>query len=320
MPPTAPGHRGPAEGNEWVKPAPRAADLLRKKPPNPARLALWGSATLRPALPRRKLVLERILTTSIELVPTPTSQAGPPGGLARNHSMNVVSQNANHRHRGVSHPRLAGRGHRTCSGGTQHWPRPVLVVAALGVLTCISGCSVWHLAHRTMYSELSQYPQLTDAKLSCRQYQRWAKDEWQRIIDTTGGGGYSSDYASGFIQGFVDQVYAGGNVQAPPMPPRKYWRVGYRNQRGRQAVQEWYGGFRHGAQVAKEGGYRQQAVIPSSLLGEHDPPAGGAATRASSSGRDAPTRADTRRGAAVSLASGRCRTPHPRGSHAGGVG
>jgi hypothetical protein len=143
----------------------------------------------------------------------------------------------------------------------------VLLVAALGLCSCLPGCSVWHLAHRTLYSELSQYPQVTDGKLACRQYRRWAKDEWQRISHQPGSHGYSSDYASGFIQGFVDQVYAGGNAQAPPIPPRKYWRIGYRNPRGRRAVEQWYDGFRHGAQVAKEGGYREEAVIPSSLWG-----------------------------------------------------
>ncbi len=49
------------------------------------------------------------------------------------------------------------------------------------------------------------------------------------------------------------------------MPPRKYWRIGYRNDRGRRAIDDWYEGFRHGASVAQEGGYRDQAVIPSSL-------------------------------------------------------
>jgi hypothetical protein len=142
---------------------------------------------------------------------------------------------------------------------------PLVLILLLSGLVYLPGCSVWHLAHRTLYTELRDYPQVTDGKLSCRQYQRWAKDEWRRILNETGGGGFSSDYGSGFLQGFVDQVYAGGNVQTPPMPPRKYWRVGYRNDRGRQAIEDWYAGFRHGARVAREGGYREQSVIPSSL-------------------------------------------------------
>ena len=116
-----------------------------------------------------------------------------------------------------------------------------------------------------MYSELAEYPQITDGRLACKQYQRWARDEWQQIQQDEGGAGFSGDYGSGFVQGFVDQVYAGGAVRPPAMPPRKYWRTGYRNPRGEQAVEDWYGGFRHGAHVAKAGGYRHQAEIPSSL-------------------------------------------------------
>ncbi len=143
--------------------------------------------------------------------------------------------------------------------------RRLLLVATIGLSIGSSGCSVWHLAHRTMYSELAEYPQITDGRLACRQYRRWANDEWQRVLQEQGGQGLSSDYGSGFVQGFVDQVDAGGSVRVPSMPPRKYWRVGYRNPRGQQAVEDWYDGFRHGAGVAKAGGYRRQAVIPSSL-------------------------------------------------------
>ncbi len=142
--------------------------------------------------------------------------------------------------------------------------RGSLVIGLLSALIWLPGCSVWQLAHRTMYSELRDYPQVTDGKLACRQYQRWAKDEWTQVVQESGGG-FSSDYGSGFIQGFVDQVYAGGKAQAPAIPPRKYWRIGYRNARGERAVEDWYAGFRHGARIAREGGYREQSVIPSSL-------------------------------------------------------
>ncbi|MCP4189932.1 MAG: hypothetical protein GY768_04820 [Planctomycetaceae bacterium] len=126
------------------------------------------------------------------------------------------------------------------------------------------GCSSYHLAKRTLHCELNEYPQVTDGKISCRKYRGWAKQEWQRIRMESGET-FSNDYASGFLQGFVDQVYAGGKPIAPPIPPRKYWRVGYRNADGRRAVEEWYHGFEHGAQIAHESGYRAQAVVPSSI-------------------------------------------------------
>ena len=128
-----------------------------------------------------------------------------------------------------------------------------------------SGCSVYHLTKRTLHTELNEYPQTTEAKRACREYQRWAKQEWHRAsneFDVPP----SRDYASGFLQGFVDQVYGGGETSAPPIPPRKYWRVGYRDANGRQAIDDWYHGFEHGAEVAQVGGYRDRAVVPSSLV------------------------------------------------------
>jgi hypothetical protein len=128
------------------------------------------------------------------------------------------------------------------------------------------GCTPVQLAHRTLHHELNQFPRLTDGKASCRQYKRWAQEEWNRVVGESGGE-WSSDYQSGFVQGFVDHVYAGGHVTPPVVPPRQYWRLPYRDEQGRQAVGQWYAGFEHGAQVAHEKGYRERAVIPSSLLG-----------------------------------------------------
>lgn len=137
-------------------------------------------------------------------------------------------------------------------------------VAAILLLLAV-GCSPYQLAKRTLYGELAEYPRVTEGRLACQQYERWAKAEWQRIVAESGAV-YSADYASGFLQGFVDQVFAGGKAQAPPVPPRKYWRMGYRNEQGRQAIQNWYNGFEHGARVAQENGYRERATIPSSLF------------------------------------------------------
>jgi hypothetical protein len=44
--------------------------------------------------------------------------------------------------------------------------------------------------------------------------------------------------------------------------------MGYRNEQGRQAIENWFGGFEHGARVAQEGGYRERATIPSSLYAD----------------------------------------------------
>ena len=99
--------------------------------------------------------------------------------------------------------------------------RYVWILLGSVLITSQLGCSSYHLAKRTMYCELNEYPQVTDGKLACRKYRGWAKQEWQRVRMESGDT-FSDDYASGFLQGFVDQVYAGGKPVAPPVPPRKY--------------------------------------------------------------------------------------------------
>ena len=133
-------------------------------------------------------------------------------------------------------------------------------------LSGLAGCSPVQLAKRTLHYELNQFPRLTDGKISCRQYKRWAQEEWELAVAESPGAALSPDYESGFLQGFVDHVFAGGRVVPPAMPPRRYWRLPYRNEQGQEAIRQWYAGFEHGARVAQDKGYRELAVIPSSLF------------------------------------------------------
>ena len=148
--------------------------------------------------------------------------------------------------------------------------RLTLFAIVLFIVTCGSGCSVWRLANRTMYSELSLFPPITDGYASCRQYNAWARESWTRISQEEPD--LPASYARGFRQGFVDYVYAGGTGEPPPVPPRPFWRINFRNKLGDQAIRDWYVGYRHGAAVARDDGYRDRAVIPSSeLLGSGSP-------------------------------------------------
>jgi hypothetical protein len=155
---------------------------------------------------------------------------------------------------------------RRCGPECGRWIGPLLILALGG----LGGCSPYQLAKRTLHYELNEYPRLTDGTVSCREYKRWAQEEWALLAAEAPGGPFSPDYKSGFLQGFVDHVYAGGRVTPPVMPPRRYWRLSYRNQEGQEAVRQWYAGFEHGARVAQEKGYRDLAVIPSSLFGGSD--------------------------------------------------
>src|SRR5262249_39466700 len=77
---------------------------------------------------------------------------------------------------------------------------------------------------------------------------------------------YSPDFQQGFLCGFADYLYAGGTGNPPPLPPRGYWKSEYETPEGRQAVQDWFEGFRTGAARARASGYRELVTVPISAL------------------------------------------------------
>src|SRR5207253_2309767 len=62
-----------------------------------------------------------------------------------------------------------------------------------------------------------------------------------------------------------DYLYAGGSGEPPPLPPRYYWKTRYETAEGHQAIADWFAGYRLGAAMAQESGYREWVTIPSSL-------------------------------------------------------
>lgn len=55
-------------------------------------------------------------------------------------------------------------------------------------------------------------------------------------------------------------------ARPPAVPPREYWNVDLRNPHGHMQATDWFAGYRHGAQLAREEGYRERALVPSSLF------------------------------------------------------
>ena len=142
------------------------------------------------------------------------------------------------------------------------WLGPCVLV----LMCCTSGtgcCRLMSLANRTTRIEPKQYSSRRDAKYSRELYSQWADEEWYKRFGACSETIVSSDYAYGFHDGFVDYVYAGGSGEPPPVPPRTYWNVSFRNAEGRERVNQWFEGYREGALVAREGGYREMATVQS---------------------------------------------------------
>lgn len=140
----------------------------------------------------------------------------------------------------------------------------------LAIMLCLSltGCSsVCHLVARTTRKEPGEFSFQHDRSRSVKTYRVWAEqalqDEWQQCPDLWD----SAEYRAGFRDGFIDYVYAGGCGEPPPVPPREFWNVSLRSPEGHARAQQWFNGYRHGAGTARDGGYRQLAMLQSSYVG-----------------------------------------------------
>lgn len=142
--------------------------------------------------------------------------------------------------------------------------RVALVAVGLLQLAPTIGCSVYQQYRRTMLLEPSEYSWRNDRHRSLKVYRQWADQAWAEAGGASPQDGMVDDYALGFRDGFVDYVYAGGEGEPPPVPPRKFWNVAWRTPEGDDAARQWFSGYRHGAQVARNGGYRDGGIVPSS--------------------------------------------------------
>jgi hypothetical protein len=139
---------------------------------------------------------------------------------------------------------------------------------ALGILgPCLTGigCGPFALATRTLIIEPIQYCKTVDDISERRRDYKLAEEAWQVVAQGNPGHPFSPDYVSGFENGFADYLYAGGTGEPPPLPPRQYWRITYETPQGHEAMQDWFAGFRLGAAVARQSGFREGVTIPSSF-------------------------------------------------------
>jgi hypothetical protein len=94
---------------------------------------------------------------------------------------------------------------------------------------------------------------------------------WKQYRPGLGHRGTSSDYASGWKQGYFE-VSTGGTGEPPAVPPRKYWSPKYQDLAGQRAIEDWYAGFQDGATVAESEGNGAWHAIYSGPTVPVDPP------------------------------------------------
>jgi hypothetical protein len=138
------------------------------------------------------------------------------------------------------------------------------VVALLGLAALAPGCTPLANVARVVLCEPAAYCLHMDECVShCRNLDL-AEEAWAQFESALPDACYSDDFADGFKAGFADFLWAGGNGDPPVVPPRQYWKPQYESPQGQQMMQDWFRGFRHGAAVARESGYRDVIMVPAS--------------------------------------------------------
>jgi hypothetical protein len=138
-------------------------------------------------------------------------------------------------------------------------------VVIVGVCLAVQGCGPITYATRTLVIEPVHYCLTADNLLETHRNYQLAESSWKAIVHAEPGVSYSADYAAGFKDGFADYLYAGGTGEPPPLPPRHYWKFRYETPQGHQAIEDWFAGFRHGAAVAQQSGYREWVLLPAAV-------------------------------------------------------
>ena len=155
----------------------------------------------------------------------------------------------------------------------KHWRTAHVILCAplLSAIVCLTGCGltrethrVVELARRTTITEPRFFDYVHNDKLAQREARLRAEQAWAEVAPSVPD--VSPDYENGFTEGFADYLYRGGEGEPPLIPPRGYWNLRFLNQFGKRSTNDWYAGFRHGAQTCKASGLRDMWTVPTSLL------------------------------------------------------
>lgn len=139
----------------------------------------------------------------------------------------------------------------------------------IGLTLLCQGCGLAINVTRNLVVDPAHFDRFTDHFARKIRDNRLADDAWEQASSI--GGPYSRHYARGFKEGFVDYLSEGGHPSysdVPLLPPRRYWRFYYQSPEGNEAIQDWFAGWRHGVAMAKQSGYRNFVVLPTTLPAE----------------------------------------------------
>jgi hypothetical protein len=123
----------------------------------------------------------------------------------------------------------------------------------------LAGCGTTHTAHDLTGNLLAAHAQRGIE----HDLRRDAREAWRCVRRDHPRRAFTAEFHDGFLDGFVDYLDRGGCAQPPAVPPLKYVRnKKYFTPEGHCLVQDYYLGFKYGADVALATGRRQFLTVP----------------------------------------------------------
>lgn len=101
-----------------------------------------------------------------------------------------------------------------------------------------------------------------DNQAFCHSAEECAEQALEELEDQTGRE-FSSDFEDGFEEAYRD-IAQGGSGVTPPVPPEKYWSASFRTPEGHARAQDWFAGYRAGAENAHYDGLGEFNYVPTS--------------------------------------------------------
>jgi hypothetical protein len=144
--------------------------------------------------------------------------------------------------------------------------RALMMFYLVGLGFVCQGCAPLWQSARTSLVQPFIYRRISTDYHECRRNRELADEAWGTFFSKHPTLEYSKDFECGFKEGFADYLFSGGTGAPPPVPPRCYWNFKYETPQGHQAAQNWFAGFRAGAESARESGYRKLVLIPASTV------------------------------------------------------
>jgi hypothetical protein len=138
-------------------------------------------------------------------------------------------------------------------------PRRLLFLC---VPLCLAGCSWLPYAIDNTTNSVSN---VVHEYRFQREIARLANEAWQEFSCKPANKDRPTEFEKGFKAGYVDYLDCNGNGSPPASPPPHLRCNVLRTPKQQQDVNDWFAGFRVGAEYALQSGIRERVVIPLSL-------------------------------------------------------